>query len=1443
MAGCAVVASIVAAFFVGVSTPLASPALAATNSWNPSDVFTSATPTNPGPDSYGHADVWQFSQGTGLDTSTYSLLPQYSPSGCGISGFSNFADPSGLPAVAYNGTGADLVNASGPGCNSTISVASRHLDVHPLSNDVVVSWTAPIAAQVNITAKITDADVNGGDGIAWAIGILQPNSGSVATAVATGSFPNGGSSDVPVSAIGTRSISQGTRIVLVVDANGSPSYDSTDVLLNIATAQGVTPPAGGPLTSRENGAGAGGNPAESCSCVHRNAADPVDTAFGSLSEQLAGVAVPGRGPALDWNTSYSSSAAAVAGPVGFGWTSSYAAHLAVDGGTGNVTVTQENGSQIVFAPVSGGGYAPTAPRVRATLTKQADGSFALVRQADQTLQFSPAGNLMSIADRNGETTTLGYTGGVLSTVTDPAGRALTVTWAGGHVATVTDPAGHKVSYAYSTAGDLTSVTAPDGGVTKFGYDTAHEITSMTDPVQSKAGAGGTSVVMVWDGQGRVMSQTDQLNRKTTFAYTGDNSSSAGGTTLVTDPAGHQTLDSYQYGERSSTVAGYSTPAATTTSYVYDPNTLGVTSISVAAPSDPNDHHQSFTYNSDGLPLTAVDGMGRTTTTTYNTFHEPLTVTTPNPSTVGPTTVATTYTYDARGNTTSAKRPLYTSATAFTTQATSWAHATTAHPGDVTSMTAPGAAVTTYTYDTAGNQTSVTSPEGRQSTAAYDGVGRRVSSVAPKGTVTGGTPAAYTTSYTYDAVGRLLNQSVADGTTPLVTKHTYDPDGRELTETDPLGRVTTTTYDAAGQLSSTRRPDGTSVSSTYFPDGVLASQKDALGHTTTYREDPLGRTTAVTDPRGRTTTSTLDGIGAVLSSTDPQNQVTTNAYDNAADLTSTTYSDGHTPTVTRTYNRAGRQTSMVDGSGTTTDSFDSLDRLTARTATPPTGTPSTVTYGYTLRDKVSALTYPGNHTVAHEYNRDNDLISLTDWLPGSGKTSFTYDQNDNLISTLTPNGVTAAISYDPADRSTGHTFTHATTTLATLAYTRDAADELTKETTTGLGATRAFTYNTLGQVTAAGGQPYGYATSDNLTKNNATTQNYDIANQLTTTVTAGATTTTYGYDPRGNRTTATGGRTATWGYDQANRLTSYTSGATTAAYTYDGDGERRSKTVGTTNTRYAYDDTDLPLLLTDATTNYLYGPGGIPLEQITGTTRTFLHTDQLGSVRLLTNAAGTTAGTVTYTTYGTPTPTGAARSALGYAGEYTDTETGLQYLRARYYDPTTATFLTRDPLDTLTRQTYTYAIGNPINYTDPSGLGSFGELVTAFKPAIKSVAKGLAKGTHDVGQLAESGLESMLKAADPSSIAAALDIHIIQKTRDLLNCIGNNVSGAGTPGFQPTICYDTTASMGQKIPSSSTSRTGSGGTANYFGHYGCDEYGNTEYIRDGFVQGGAWHKGW
>jgi RHS repeat-associated protein len=220
-----------------------------------------------------------------------------------------------------------------------------------------------------------------------------------------------------------------------------------------------------------------------------------------------------------------------------------------------------------------------------------------------------------------------------------------------------------------------------------------------------------------------------------------------------------------------------------------------------------------------------------------------------------------------------------------------------------------------------------------------------------------------------------------------------------------------------------------------------------------------------------------------------------------------------------------------------------------------------------------------------------------------------------------------------------------------------------------------------------------------------TQAYDPAGQITSAASS-ATTTNYGFDTRGNRTTATSNAAVTtYVYDQASRLTGYTRDATIASYTYNGDGLRASKVLAGATSRFVYDTVAaVPLILSDGAGYYLYGPNGLPIEQITSAgVATYLHGDQLGSIRMLTNSTGESVGTASYTAYGTRTTTGTT-SPFGFAGQYTDAETGLQWLRARYYDPATAQFLTVDPITAATGTRYTYADGNPVTGSDPTGLG-------------------------------------------------------------------------------------------------------------------------------------------
>jgi RHS repeat-associated protein len=95
---------------------------------------------------------------------------------------------------------------------------------------------------------------------------------------------------------------------------------------------------------------------------------------------------------------------------------------------------------------------------------------------------------------------------------------------------------------------------------------------------------------------------------------------------------------------------------------------------------------------------------------------------------------------------------------------------------------------------------------------------------------------------------------------------------------------------------------------------------------------------------------------------------------------------------------------------------------------------------------------------------------------------------------------------------------------------------------------------------------------------------------------------------------------------------------------------------------------------------------------------------------LTDSSGAVIATSTYDPYGKSAgSTGMAANPFGYAGSFTDSESGLVYLQHRYYDPATAQFTSVDPLADLTAQPYGYVGGDPLDQTDPAGLCHFYDL--------------------------------------------------------------------------------------------------------------------------------------
>jgi RHS repeat-associated protein len=130
------------------------------------------------------------------------------------------------------------------------------------------------------------------------------------------------------------------------------------------------------------------------------------------------------------------------------------------------------------------------------------------------------------------------------------------------------------------------------------------------------------------------------------------------------------------------------------------------------------------------------------------------------------------------------------------------------------------------------------------------------------------------------------------------------------------------------------------------------------------------------------------------------------------------------------------------------------------------------------------------------------------------------------------------------------------------------------------------------------------------------------------------------------------------------------------------------------------------VLSDGSAQYLYGCGR--LGEYAGDEWAYYTTDALGSVRQIVDGSGAVVFYQAYEPYGeVRVSAGEGGSNYGYAGEWTDA-TGLQYLRARYYNTGVGSFLTRDTWagdysDPLSLNRWAYVQGNPVRYTDPSGM--------------------------------------------------------------------------------------------------------------------------------------------
>lgn len=652
------------------------------------------------------------------------------------------------------------------------------------------------------------------------------------------------------------------------------------------------------------------------------------------------------------------------------------------------------------------------------------------------------------------------------------------------------------------------------------------------------------------------------------------------------------------------------------------------------------------------------------------------------------------------------------------------------------------------YDFMGNVLKETDELGNITRSEYDQLGRCVKSYDANN---------YVSEFKYDNLGRVIEQRTPfeekDGTVYYSVKRMwYDNNGNIVKE-----RVYT---NAAGESESFSE-----VKYTYNSRNKLIMTESNDGEKSSYVQnfyDAKGNLLRVYT--GLHAPLTINGLDDVTAGSDTEYAVTKYTYDKLSRLLSTT--DALNKTETNTYDLANSLVlSSVDRNGNIfAFEYDGLGNQTSKSLSDGTNA-ETITYGLTGQP----LSRQNNTTaVSYVYNDKGQLISETDSVSGTVKTytynaagsvasmtvtrngiaeisqSYMYDKLNRLISVSENSTVIAAYTYDNKNNRTqtvavGGETTNYSYNLANVLTSLECGDKLNEtysyylngnqKSKVSNGQTTNYVYDSMNRLISENNTQYTFDDFGNrLTMSDGETiteYSYDLNNRLTESneVTGDVTATTkFFYDYNGNQITkavmvnqpytegmsgdytisdTSSNYIAFYEYNCYNQLVGVDANGIISSYAYSPDGLRHSKTVDGNTITYVYDNANVIEEITADEVNKYYR--GIEIIK-NDDGLNYIYNGQ-GDVSLLTDSAGATVANYNFDAYGNQSQENTIYNPFAYRGEYTDSESGLVYLRARMYAPETGRFINEDPAkDGL--NWYVYCADNPINRLDPNGLDSY-----------------------------------------------------------------------------------------------------------------------------------------
>lgn len=669
-------------------------------------------------------------------------------------------------------------------------------------------------------------------------------------------------------------------------------------------------------------------------------------------------------------------------------------------------------------------------------------------------------------------------------------------------------------------------------------------------------------------------------------------------------------------------------------------------------------------------------------------------------------------------------------------------------GNPTSMTTNGV-TKTMTYDYKGRVLSET-VNGATNTYTYDANGNMLTASMATG---------YQLTMTYDSAGRLLNitDNMGGSTSFSIDDYTNEVLNTTITQNNALVRAKNKIIDALGRTTQTWNatartkqynnyasratvPDSTTdangIQSTYSWNSqnlVTGYSSGADSSSNSYDVD--GNQTSVV-VNNQTTTMSYDDFGRITNINSPDTGARSFSYSQSQDSYTDAKGTIHTLTkgagglpvnFTHTnndpdlnyanyesyqYDNYGRVNKISSQNSETLYGRDSLGQLTSKTTNMLISgfKPMTVSYGYNQAGQKVSDTYPSGLVINYGYtngfltsisaggtpivsniNYNSMLKEPVSWNLGGNQVTMTKD-TDGLLTGFVDSGVfNQVISTD----NEGHI-----TSLADSVSNNNLNVSLNSNYGLAAGTINGKTLN------------YQFGQNHNTTVQQDGLTNFEFeyingTNKIDSLWLGGSDTHwNYQYDGNGNLRTNQHG---TYQYDGENRLEYYTdNNGNMVRYYYDGLNQRIGKRVMGGQLKYfVYNENNQLIGEYDESGNaiaeYIYF-GLRPVAVKKGGTLYTVHTDYLGTPRVVTNGGSVVWQWKNDNPYGNNIAQGSIEFNLRFSGQYYDSESGLNYNIHRTYDPESGRYLQSDPLGLSAGfNTYNYVNKNPLDGVDPLGL--------------------------------------------------------------------------------------------------------------------------------------------